>query len=73
MNIIAIVVALALLAVPFFFCQMERWQVCGYWIGLGLYLANIVVLHSLLLGVVAFIVLVVSCIQVIVENFPIRL
>ena len=43
-----------LLAVPFFFSQMERWQVCGYWIGLGLYLANIVVLHSLLLGVVAF-------------------
>ena len=73
MNIMNIFFMLALLVVPFYFSSMARWQVMGYFVGVGLHLLNAFVLGSPLLLAITLLVLLISCIQVIVENFPIRL
>ncbi len=56
----------------FFFWDMARWQQIGYVSGSCLWLLNAFVVGSGILGIVALVVLFVSCIQVVVEHFPLR-
>ncbi len=56
----------------FFFGEMARWQQAGYIAGSALWILNAFVVGSGILGLIAFVVLAVSCIQVVVEHFPFR-
>ena len=61
-----------LIAPLFFFGDMERWQQMGYIGGSVIWLLNSFVIGSGILGGIAFVVLFVSCIQIVVEHFPFR-
>lgn len=62
----------ALIAPLFFFSDMARWQKIGYAIGAVTCLVNAFLVGSGLLGLLAFVILFVSCVQLIVEHFPFR-
>jgi hypothetical protein len=73
MNIINIAFILCLIAPLFFFGEMASWQRIGYICGVVVWLANSLLIGSMILGVIAFFMLLVSSIQILVEHFPIRL
>ena len=69
-NIFNVFFFLCLIAPPFLFNELEKWQKIGYMIGAGLWLINLFVGNGLLF-IIAFLVLAISCIQLICGVFPI--
>jgi len=61
-----------LIAPLFFFHDMEPWQKIGYLLGSVLWLLNFFLIGSGTVAFIAFVVLFVSCIQIVVEHFPFR-
>lgn len=72
MNFFNVFFIVCLIAPLFFFSDMARWQQIGYAIGAVTWLVNVLLVGSGLLGALAFIILFVSCVQLIVEHFPFR-
>jgi Na+/glutamate symporter len=72
-NIFNIIFALLVFAPLFLLNELERWQKIGYVVGVVLWLSNLLFVGSLALGIIAFLVLFISCVRLIVDHFPIRL
>jgi hypothetical protein len=72
-NFLNIAFILCLIGPYFFFDEMASWQQIGYVLGSALWVLNSFLVGSTTLGVIALIMIVVSSIQVVVENLPLRL
>ena len=71
-NIFNVAVTLALVAPLFLLGELERWQQIGYGVGAAMWLINLFV-GSFALGLIAVVILLISCARLIVEHFPFRL
>ena len=72
LNFVNVFFLMCLVGPLFLFREMARWQQTGYIVGVILYLLNLFVIGSGVLGGVAIVVLFISCVQVVVEYFPFR-
>ena len=72
LNFVNVFFTICLIGPLFLFREMARWQQIGYIAGSAMWLLNMFVIGDTALGVVAFVVLAVSCVQVVVEYFPFR-
>ncbi len=70
--ILDLAVLLAIIAPLFLFNELARWQKIGYVVGTGLWLTNLFFIGSFGLGLIAVVVLLVSCVQLLCEYFPFR-
>lgn len=56
----------------FFYSELERWQQYGCVFAAVLWLINIAFVGSPILEILAYVILFISCLQLLVEFFPLR-